>query len=235
MLVILMYHYIGVPSKETAVKGLFVKPQYLEWQIQYLKKKGFSFLNFEDLHNKNYDASTRNVILTFDDGSQDLYTQGLPIFLKHQVKATVYPVIDNLGKEGCVCEESYDQTPLDYMTKQQLVEMRKAGVEFGSHLIHHIHLSRRSKIDQKKEIQESIHSLEVLTGYPTYSIAYPYGDYNEDSLSVSRELGLKYGVTTHEGINVEYDSLELSRYVVKGQKWRHKIRFKRLINRLVKS
>lgn len=231
MLLVLMYHYIGVPHKDTLVKGLFVKPQHLDKHLAYLKKKNFRFINFEDLTTENYSPDDKNVIITFDDGSRDLYTEAFPILQKHKAKATIYPVINNLGKTQCTNPESYDQSPLDYMTKDELKEMSRAGIEFGSHLMNHIHLSRYSKDIQEKEISDSLDALTSLTDKPVYSIAYPYGDYNAESLEVCQSLQLPYGVTTKGGFNAHLKPLEIERQVIKGQKWRHWFRFRNAISR----
>ena len=64
---VLMYHAVGDDC--WGEESLFVKPEELEKQLQYLSENGYETIFFEDLsHIEQYE---KPVLLTFDDGYDD--------------------------------------------------------------------------------------------------------------------------------------------------------------------
>jgi len=93
-----------------------------------------------------------------------------------------------------------------------------AGVELGAHTVNHLVLSSLDRATQRAEIEGSLHDLRQWLGHDVASFAYPYGrswDYNEDTLAVLRELGLRSAITAMPGLNdVATGRLELRRIAV---------------------
>lgn len=74
----------------------------------------------------------------------------------------------------------------------------QALFEIGAHTNTHPALSSLSVEKQKAEMSENKNYLEQLTGKKVKYISYPYGDYNEQTLTVSAQLGFDSGFTTQE-------------------------------------
>src|SRR5260221_14182040 len=81
---ILMYHYISTPpaNSDKYRVDLSVTPDNFRHQMMWLKQKGYTTITPDDL----YDALRHGkklpnlpVLLTFDDGYEDAYTNALPI------------------------------------------------------------------------------------------------------------------------------------------------------------
>jgi peptidoglycan/xylan/chitin deacetylase (PgdA/CDA1 family) len=93
-----------------------------------------------------------------------------------------------------------------------------AGVELGAHTVNHLVLSSLDRATQRAEIEGSLRDLRQWLGHDVASFAYPYGrswDYNEDTLAVLRELGLRSAITAMPGLNeVSTGRLELRRIAV---------------------
>jgi peptidoglycan/xylan/chitin deacetylase (PgdA/CDA1 family) len=228
-----MYHYISKPQKNTKVKGLYVTPKQFEWQIKYLLKNNFNIINFEDIFKHNYNDNENNIVLTFDDGSRDLYENMFPIIQKYKIKTVIYTVVNYLNKNNYICNESYNTDALDYISKEQLIEMSNNGVEFGSHLMNHTRLTNLTLEDQEKEIKNSINNIEELTQKNVYSIAYPYGDYNSDTIEICETSKLHFGVTTQTGVSNLDTPYKLNRFAIKGCKLTHYLKFRKLIKKLL--
>ena len=77
---VLMYH--AVSDDLWGYWDLFVSPQTIEEELLYLQENGFETIWFEDLsHVEDYE---KPVILTFDDGYDDNYTELFPLLQKYK-------------------------------------------------------------------------------------------------------------------------------------------------------
>ncbi|MDR3653131.1 MAG: polysaccharide deacetylase family protein [Paludibacter sp.] len=218
---ILYYHFIKAPSATTRIKGLYTTAKHFEWQLVQLIKKGFTFITFEDIALKRYDVNKLNMILTFDDGCESLYYKAFPILKKYGIKAVIYVVTGSIGARNIVWELNENKDPLNILTKEQLLEMTSYGIEIGSHLCNHVHLSQLPADEMKYELVESKRWLENELGKQIYSVAYPFGSYNNEVLKTATDTGYLFGVTTKSGNNLTAGDLELFRIPVKGYSLRH--------------
>jgi peptidoglycan/xylan/chitin deacetylase (PgdA/CDA1 family) len=92
--VILMYHRVLAEESidETIQPGMYIKPQTLEMQISYLKRR-FSIQPLRRLKDKvheKHDLKKKMCFLTFDDGWKDFYDHAFPILEKQKIHATVF-------------------------------------------------------------------------------------------------------------------------------------------------
>jgi len=218
---ILYYHFVKSPNANTRIKGLYTNVAHFDWQLKQLVKNGFTFITFEDIQKKKYDENKRNVILTFDDGCESLYFNAFPILKKYGAKAVIYVVAKSIGDRNVVWPMNENLDPLNILTKDQILEMMEYGIEFGSHLCHHVHLPQLSIAEMTEELLDSKNILETEFGKEIYSVAYPFGSYNPDVLKMTKQVGYQYGVTTKSGNNMIANELELFRIPVKGYALRH--------------
>jgi peptidoglycan/xylan/chitin deacetylase (PgdA/CDA1 family) len=131
---------------------------------------------------KNY------VVLTFDDGYRDFYTDVLPILQKYNAKATVYLVYNFLDNPN-------------YLYTWQVREIIDSNlVEIGSHTLNHTYLKGMTEEIIVNEINESKFELENAFNIKINSFAYPYGAYNELTAKQVELAGYTNAVTTDLGI-----------------------------------
>ena len=85
-----------------------------------------------------------------------------------------------------------------YMNVNQLKEMSKNGMTFGSHGYYHYNWSKINYISQKKEIEKSIEFYKKIKLYNNkeFSICYPFGEYNSDTIKLMKKLKISFGLTT---------------------------------------
>lgn len=89
-------------------------------------------------------------------------------------------------------------------------------IEAGIHTMTHPSLSRHELSFQQKEIGESRQTL-INAGFKADLIAYPYGDFNEDSLQVAADLKLAAGFTTAEKVITKDSNIHaLGRFQVRN-------------------
>ena len=89
----------------------------------------------------------------------------------------------------------------DLLTWDQTREMRRAGVELGSHTVSHAFLDELEPAEARREIEESLERLAAELGAPARLFAYPRGRVAEPLRAVLRDAGILAAVTTELGDN----------------------------------
>lgn len=192
---ILMYHYIEYvqDKKDTIRQSLDTTPATLIAQIQTLKNAGYTFMTASELGNVldgKEQLPTNPILLTFDDGHRDFYTDAFPILKQYNVKATSYVISGFLGGT-------------DFMTPQQVQDIASSGlVEVGAHTVHHIALRGKPLVQVQFEVNNSKTTLEQLTHKPVVSFAYPYGSFDNQAIQVLKDAGFETALSTVPGIEV---------------------------------
>ncbi len=156
---VFMYH--GVTDYTWGSAELFVSPSVLEEQLKYLVENGYDPIWFEDLREvEKYD---KPVILTFDDGYQDNYTDLFPLLQKYNVKATIFVITGWLGGEK-------------YLTPEQVTEMSQSGlVSIQSHTWSHKDMDTLPAEAQREQMSQSKLAILRLTGKEPAVLCYPRG------------------------------------------------------------
>lgn len=189
-----MYHYVEVVTdvKDTIRKSLDILPYTFEAQIKTLLENGYTPIFMHELSqglNGEIALPDKPIVLTFDDGYRDFYTDVYPILLAHRVKATNYVISGFVGKNK------------NYMTAGQVEEVSKSGyVEIGSHTVDHRNMKGMQPSFQRVELAQSKHDLEVLTGRSITDFAYPYGAFDTSAELEAAAAGYDTAVTTEPGV-----------------------------------
>jgi peptidoglycan/xylan/chitin deacetylase (PgdA/CDA1 family) len=184
---IVMYHYIRdyATTTDTVGMNLSVKPETFGKQLDALKADGWTSITFADVANGR--VPEKSVILTFDDGYDDAFTNAFPELQKRGMKGVFYIVSGFVGQPG-------------YANWEQLRAMQAAGMELGAHTTDHRDLATMPADQQRMEIDESITAIRDNTGTSVVTFAYPSGKYNDETLQAMRDSGVFFSVTTQLGV-----------------------------------
>lgn len=88
-----------------------------------------------------------------------------------------------------------------YMSIDQIKCMVDCGMHIGSHGYDHYWLGSLSKEKQEFEISKSIEFIKMVGGNPNnWTIGYPYGNYNEDTITLLKKHGCRMGFTTRVAV-----------------------------------
>lgn len=183
---IFMYHFVRDDTGDYEYPENMIQPQKLEQQLKYLKENGYETIWASDLaHLESYQ---KPVALTFDDGWQDFYQNGFPLFKKYQMKASFYVITNLIGTPG-------------YCTLEELKEIKASGlIEIDSHTVTHPRLATLTKENITKELYESKQYLKEKLDITTTVMCYPYGSFNAMVKQISKEAGYKMGLAMDGGI-----------------------------------
>jgi len=84
-----------------------------------------------------------------------------------------------------------------YMSPENIIEMYKNKMSVGSHGDYHLWWEKLSYYQQDKEIKNSINYFKKLNVYDeNFSVCYPYGSYNNDTIKILKKYNIKYALTT---------------------------------------
>jgi peptidoglycan/xylan/chitin deacetylase (PgdA/CDA1 family) len=206
---ILMYHYIRVnpDPDDDAGYNLSVTQWDFADQMEYLAGQGFQTVTLAQLvayFHENRPLPDNPIILTFDDGYADFYTEAYPVLRQYHFTATVFVItglIDNWR----------------YLKTEQIQELSASGVEFGGHTTHHVDLRGLDGAGVETEIYDSKVTLDALLGRPSLAFCYPGGGYNYWAMSLVEEAGYQAAVTTRPGQwHMAGDLLALRRVRISG-------------------
>jgi len=191
---ILMYHSI---SDSDPNNNLLVPVEQFEAEVKWLKENGFTPMLLEDVlkaYNTGY-VPKKPVAITFDDGYSDNYTDAYRILKENKMKATFFIITNNTDKD------SY------YMDSNMLKEMKDNGMAIENHTSRHIEFTNISRDEKAMIIQEGIDALKEKVGVDSKFVCYPVGRYDEETIEVEKELGIKAAVTTEPGISSISDGI----------------------------
>ncbi len=208
---ILMYHYVSdlPPRADNIRRGLTVTPAIFQSHMQYLHDQGFNTISLYDLNTALTQGTTlppKPIVLTFDDGYLDAYTN-------------VFPTLKQFGFVGTffIITSRPDANDPLYMSWPQIKEMSDAGMSMEPHTKDHLDLRARDHDFLIYQMQGSIESLTAYTGRTPHMFAYPVGHYDAATIKVAKELGIWIAVTTRNGdLQTTSSRLRLPRYRIAG-------------------
>jgi len=168
---ILMYHHVSnLPPLAQSQVGLTVKTSDFAAQLAYLAGHGYHTVRLVDLFDALYyrrALPSRPVILTFDDGYADNYTDAFPL-LRRDHMVGVFNIITNFPGRTVGVNS--------YMTWARIEAMAAAGMEMESHTAAHQDLGLINKGEAEYELDASRAALTAHIHRAVQVLCYPSGE-----------------------------------------------------------
>jgi peptidoglycan/xylan/chitin deacetylase (PgdA/CDA1 family) len=184
---ILTYHHVsdakGLPRLNN------VTPRSFAWQMKFIKKHRYNVISFDDYIQgvKKGNSFARNiVIIQFDDGYDDNYTEAFPVLKQYKFPAMIFLISDKINDSG-------------FLTWDQVKEMEAGNFKAGAHTRHHVYLPDASADVAKDEIFGSKKIIEGHLGHAIDYFAYPSGGFNETAEGFVEQAGFLAAGTTNRG------------------------------------
>src|SRR5690242_13783507 len=129
---ILMYHSISDCS-QPGVHPYYqttTTPAVFAQHMRFLHENGYVPVTLADALSElgsPQDSSKRPVVITFDDGFEDFYTDAFPVLSSHSFTATMFLPTAYIGMAPRTCQSTR------CLTWAQVRELAGAGIHFGAH------------------------------------------------------------------------------------------------------
>lgn len=208
---ILMYHHVGEPPPDADAirRDLTVSPSQFEAQLAYLSEEGYQTIHLSDLifHlQMGYPLPPKPIIITFDDGYHDVFTNAYPLLKKYGFVATFF-IITLLADEGRE----------EYLSWAEIKALHAAGMEIGSHTYTHPDLRGQPYDYIVWQVLGSKEAIEARIKEPVRVFAHPSGKYDQQVEEVLKSTGFWGAVAISQGAHHSSDRIfGLQRLRVRG-------------------
>ncbi|MDD2772319.1 MAG: polysaccharide deacetylase family protein [Elusimicrobiales bacterium] len=203
---VLMYHKIGTPPKGPNLGTLWVSSEMFAKQVDYLLKHGFTPVLFRDIVAAQRGGKAlpeKPVLITFDDGYKNNYTQAYRILKEKGAKGNIFLVYNTMEKNNEW--HNPDTEPwLPMLSWAEVNEMLASGVmDMGSHTMNHANLAKIPLEKAGWEMRESKKRLEEKLGHEIPCFAYPYGSgaFVPEVRKLALEAGYLFDFSVRQGIS----------------------------------
>jgi peptidoglycan/xylan/chitin deacetylase (PgdA/CDA1 family) len=194
---ILMYHQVGEFAPMAAHRSTYCDHRRFAAQMAWLYRLRYTVLRLDEalagLRGER-PLPPRAVVLTFDDGYENFYEYALPVLARFGFPAIVYALADRLGQPSAWFAADGRATP-PLMSGARLRELRRLGIDIGSHGLTHQRLAQIDRDTAGIEIAHSKDRLQQLLGEPVDHFCYPYGSYDDAVVDMTGSAGYRSAVT----------------------------------------
>lgn len=179
ILSILYFHRVTNICKD----GMTIDLDAFEKQIRFVKKH-YQILSGEMINNwieaedeGDNLKGKKGILITFDDGYEDNFTNALPILKKYLCPAIFFVSTDFIGSEKQFDHDSklYPQLTFKKMSWDQLKYALSFGIDMGIHSDKHADLGAISLGEAIEDIRTSIEKYENNLGEKPVFMSYPFG------------------------------------------------------------
>ena len=214
---ILLYHSVAERGAPRYRKWA-VRPDMFIAQMRYLHENGYTPITVTQFVTAISELPgrlpKRPVVLTFDDGFADFYSDALPILINYGFVATLYLATGFIGQTSrWLSREGEGLRPM--LTWQQVAELSACGIECGAHSHTHLELDTLPYIMVQDELARSKSILQERIGLPVYTFAYPHGYYTSQVRHLVQQTGYSSACAVkHAMSSTNDDMFALARIIV---------------------
>ncbi len=183
--IILAYHEIcDLPKQIKCLHPYNVTPSAFNAQMEFLYSNNYSVMRLEEFIfslTQNRELPHKSVVITFDDGYRNNYTNAFPVLKRYSFPATiflatnyigtnnVFPWFNDLRSRNETIKENW--IPLSW---PEIIEMSQDGITFGSHTCSHSNIRKMNKRRFEEEIERSKDVIEKQIGKQINLFSYPF-------------------------------------------------------------
>ncbi|GKV67304.1 MULTISPECIES: polysaccharide deacetylase family protein [unclassified Sporosarcina] len=213
---VLVYHQV-LPRDLMTTELSTVSLESFERQMNYLAEHHFTALTSRELYDYlegRLVVPDEAIVITFDDGLLSSKEYAYPVLKQYGFTALHHIISSRLDRGHHVPTFAGGEL-LKYVNADDLIEMKDV-FKFEAHTddLHQLNSDRQGLAlhRMKEEIVADLqNNLKFVPG--SVSLAYPYGQYNEEFVAAAKEVGLLIGFTTTEGYaNMDKSNYEVNRF-----------------------
>lgn len=170
---ILMYHSIfdGRGDSRHPYFQTWTSPLRFAEHMAWLHGEDYRTISLAALARRkesDFAGHGKEVVLTFDDGFQDFYTEAVPVLMKYGFSATMGLPTAFIGHRR---RQFWGR---DCLIWEEVRELRGLGIDFASHTVNHRQLCGMTREEVCRELVDSKQTIETELGMRVDGFAYPY-------------------------------------------------------------
>lgn len=208
--VILLYHHVATDTPASTS----VSPDTFREHMAYLDKH-HTVLPLRTVIQHIQDGEAlpdRTVVITFDDGYENILTNAHPILQDYDFPYTIFI---NPGEIGSNASQ---------LSWQQVKAMHNDGVSFANHTMDHLHMLERNAGESQSDwlarlranVEQAEQAIEAQLGTSLKYLAYPFGEYNDALADMLQAQGYIAFGQHSGGISNHSDMQTLPRFPAAG-------------------
>ena len=185
---IIMYHRFG----ERDFPSTNVRIEQFEAHIRELQSGPYTVLPLEEIieaYRAGRELPPHTVAITIDDAYRSVYTEAWPRLRDAKLPFTVF-----------VATDPVDQGLANFLTWDQIREIKAAGGTIGHHTASHLHMVDASVQRVGQEISKANNRYKKELGEVPRVFAYPFGEANLAVRGKIMEAGFIAAVGQHSGV-----------------------------------
>jgi peptidoglycan/xylan/chitin deacetylase (PgdA/CDA1 family) len=205
--VVLYYHRVGGCDVWSKPKEEF------RGELAYLKSR-YQCISLQELCERiraGKPMRKRSVVITFDDGYRDNYTEAVPALKDAGITATFFVATGFMETErdfphDVRALERGDIAALNFpkLTWDDLRSMEADGFEIGSHTINHANMGCADKSAIESEVEDSLAALNRELGEKPRAFSFPWGkpqDMCGYAIAIAKRANYYSAVSAYGGAN----------------------------------
>jgi len=201
---VLLYHSV---SDDVLDERLTMDIISFKHQMNIIKKWGFKPITIEDYEkyriNRNR-SMHKKVLITFDDGFEDNYTNAFPILSNNNFPAVVFLITGLINEKATWLENHPQLSEKKMLTWEQIKKMKKGNIAFGSHAVNHTNLSFLNRKELIIELGSSKEIIEKELNCRVSSLSYPFSAHSSPVIEIARKCGYTVAFAVDSGDNTAF-------------------------------
>lgn len=203
---VLCYHAIYT-GKDKKASALAISRDQLNAQLKFLYDSGYHTVSPDQLYSyltKDGPLPLKPILITFDDTRTEHLAIAAPLMEQYGFRGVFFIMTVPIGKPG-------------YMTADAIRALSDSGHVIGAHTWDHPYLTRSGSWNYTIQVVQPKQLLEKITGKPVLYFAYPFGEWNENAISMLREGGFKAAFQLAGRLSGKYPEYTIQRMMVDGR------------------
>jgi peptidoglycan/xylan/chitin deacetylase (PgdA/CDA1 family) len=169
---ILAYEHIGrCPAEQREHRARFVEQDIFASHVAWLRRKGWAGVSLRDVKaalGGGPALPKKWIVITLDGGWRNAYSRALPVLREHGYTATLFVISGRLRRNPP--QGMWN----DFVSSNELIELRSAGWEIGSYTRTQPKLEKLKEEEIRRELTESRHDLSLAMGSAPDWFSYPW-------------------------------------------------------------
>ncbi|WCK53310.1 polysaccharide deacetylase family protein [Aneurinibacillus sp. Ricciae_BoGa-3] len=197
---VLMYHHLLESKENKKFRGnaAVITPEQFGVEMKVLHDNSYRVISLNTLEQYvqgKVKLPSRSVVITFDDGYLSNFKYAAPILRQYHYKATIFLMTGPMQQKT----ETFNPDKLNHVSWSELANYSDVfDYQAHAHNFHRL-IGKTSWFIAKPlpAVENDIHKVKELT-HAIY-FAYPFGQYNPDTISLLKKEGFRMAFTTRKG------------------------------------